>query len=914
MSIGPTEEGSIVGRLKLDSSAWNAELSRAEAKADELGRKNPTIRVNSEVADAIAKLKAAQSAADQTGNAQSRAATQLAVAQLRLRSTTESAALAMRRLDAAVKSGAMSDEKLAILAEHASQAQSSQARSALLLAEAENAAAAATGRGTAQNVENAASSNKAATANKGNVTRMGLIVAAVAALIAMGAPLVGFALGVSGALVGMGAAGVLAFLGIRREMNLGTDAGNTFAAGLQGLLGGLHQLEATAAVGILKAFSVAISTIDSALPSLNTQIGLFTTLLGSGANITLKGVLTLFQVLNPLFVTAAVYVNQLAAGFLSWTSNGGLQKFAAYAMSVLPVVEQTLGALAKGSLDLIGALAPLGVVMLGALTIVGNLVSFLTAALGPAFAPVVAAVLTVLGAFKLWGAIVPIIESVQVAVRLFGVATLTAFGVIGLVVAALGYLAAAWAGSAAAADQATKGTRSYTAALQEDNGVIGENVRQQAAKALADSGAIANGRLLGLTAKQVMGATMRQRAETEAVAAATKKADSAYQAARQSLGRYAGQIGQLHPQQAAAKKSADEMNAAIREQSGGIRDAITVYNDLASAQGLTTISSETQLKAVQDTADAWGVSVPTYVAAISAQKKAADQFEQTTADMVAQNKAGDLLKQTLDLLNGKTLTAAQAQNAFDTQMANMSFHITKTGSAVKRASDELMGNSAASAANRSEIISLSAAADANAQAFRNNGGAAADTMQKLIDMKKAIVDNAVAHGEDRDQVQQFIDTIYKIPASIPATKIELDIADAMAKIATLNAALAAVPAAARTSVGVNLANVPNQAQIRWSTPNRPGHAGGGTITGPGSGTSDSVPMWWGSSGEEVIRTAAASYNRPFLKAYNSNPQRALQSVAATGLTRTIINKWYISQTDISGAVTEFVRRQQGGAA
>ncbi|MFP3416431.1 hypothetical protein SB773_33900, partial [Bacillus sp. SIMBA_074] len=58
------------------------------------------------------------------------------------------------------------------------------------------------------------------------------------------------------------------------------------------------------------------------------------------------GVINALQVLNPLFVQGAGYVEQLAAGFASWTSNGGLEKFTTYAMGVLPQVGATLGSLA----------------------------------------------------------------------------------------------------------------------------------------------------------------------------------------------------------------------------------------------------------------------------------------------------------------------------------------------------------------------------------------------------------------------------------------------------------------------------------------------------------------------------------------------------------------------------------------
>jgi hypothetical protein len=46
-------------------------------------------------------------------------------------------------------------------------------------------------------------------------------------------------------------------------------------------------------------------------------------------------------------------------------------------------------------------------------------------------------------------------------------------------------------------------------------------------------------------------------------------------------------------------------------------------------------------------------------------------------------------------------------------------------------------------------------------------------------------------------------------------------------------------------------------------------AAGGTIYGPGSATSDSIPVWL-SNGEEVTRTAMADKHRPLLKAINAD--------------------------------------------
>ena len=51
-------------------------------------------------------------------------------------------------------------------------------------------------------------------------------------------------------------------------------------------------------------------------------------------------------------------------------------------------------------------------------------------------------------------------------------------------------------------------------------------------------------------------------------------------------------------------------------------------------------------------------------------------------------------------------------------------------------------------------------------------------------------------------------------------------------------------------------------------PALPGKAGGGMITGPGTGTSDDV-LIWGSNGEFVVTAAATARYRPMLEAMNA---------------------------------------------
>jgi hypothetical protein len=109
-----------------------------------------------------------------------------------------------------------------------------------------------------------------------------------------------------------------------------------------------------------------------------------------------------------------------------------------------------------------------------------------------------------------------------------------------------------------------------------------------------------------------------------------------------------------------------------------------------------------------------------------------------------------------------------------------------------------------------------------------------------------------------------------------------------------------------------------------------GHASGGTVSGPGSGTSDSVLSWL-SDGEEVTRASMASKYRPLLKAINADRVAAFLGAAprfASGGTvfvrptqvasyqnapaagSSVVNNWNITEVQDPVAVAQAVSRRQ----
>jgi hypothetical protein len=730
----------------------------------------------------------------------------------------------------------------------------------------------------------AQASNKAASANGTNATRMGLIVGAIAALIPLLGPLSGYAVGVSGALAGMGAAGVLAILGIKNAMADGTAAGNTFAAGLQVLKGNLDQLEQTAASGIMSGFQSAISTIDAAMPALNSEIGVFSQQLGVVGNLVLQGVITGFQVLNPLFVTAGVYIEQIGAGFASWTSNGGLASFSQMALQYFPQVVQTLGSLLQGIMALISGLAPLGGAMLsvltaagGMLTVIGDLVGLLSNGLGPAFGPIIVGAGAAFAAFKLWGVVAPLIQSVASSiyaatgsVTALGIAADAATGPVGWVVAAISAVGAAFAIAASNSADATSSMNTFTAAVQQDSGAIGENVTKQAAANLQKAGALAAAQQLGISTHRLVQAVLGEGDAHDKLVTSLK---TTIKAGSQLVDTGSAMVVVQDANAKAAQKVLDAVNA----QGAGVKGAVDAYNAIAGAIGGTTIKTKAQLQAQIELAATYGMSVTDFQAAQAAQQKNAASATAATQALQLENDAAGLLTNAFTLLNGGSLSLMQAQTgaaaAGNTLLA-----------ALKKNGTQLDGNSVAAVANQQALEGKAQADQQAAEAVAKSTGSTQKGTQAFADSKKALEDELRAQGNLTPAVQAYIDKLYAIPPVVQ-TKVEADTAAAAAKIAAIAAQLA----------GLNSNAAALQAQVNSGQAVASGHstvykAAGGMVDAAylASGGSPFVPKGTDtrpamlSPHEFVVKAPSAQAYPGFMQAYNDNPTRALQAVQQSG--------------------------------
>lgn len=889
MNEGPTTVGSIVAKIRADRAEWKAAVAQTKEDARELGALRPDIHINDNAAAVTAKMAATKAAVDAVdGSTGKLAGTQGKVTAAQTRLTA-----AMSAADSAYARASLAQMRLNELEEKGITTGSRYASAQLALSEAvkrldsandkviasELALAAARQANAAAADREAAATVKANEANKTSVTRIGAIATAVALLVPLLAPVGAATIGLAGGFLGLGVAGVAALFGINQEMKRGSDVGQAYRSGLDSLKGSLSGLSQTSAVAMLGSFRRVVAETNAALPMLNTQTAQFSSLLGEAGAAAYSGTINSLRVLNPLFLTAAVYVRSLMQGFQQWTEGSGIEKFGGYALSMLPKVTEALGALASSIMHILEALAPLGTIGLAVLTGVAETIEAIPV-------DVLSQLIVTLtwGAigFKAWGFVAPMLSAIAVQMGAVGAATTIATGPIGWIVAGLSALAGIFAVVMANNNAATKAMQTYTAAVDADNGAIKENVRLTAAKTLQDSGALDAAKKLGITTQTLVNATL---GNANAQAAVNRVLNEGKGHADQMTDA-AGRLGLSYMDYSVAVNA---VRIGMTDNAAAISGQILAYNELHGAVGDTTAASQAQQRADEAVAASLGISVGALQAARNGQEDMKASTEKATAQMYYQNDAAGLLRASLDLLNGKTISAEQAQNRFDSSLANMGAHIDKTGKDVNRATTSLEGMSAAAVANRGELISSVQAAQDAAQAYRDNGASSDEARQKLIDMKTAIIEHAVELGEDRDQVQAFIDKLFQIPAQVPKTKVEVDADEAKAEIQGLKQLLDGINR--NISIAVQLHGADNIATTggykvafaNGGTARGLANGGGGTITGRGTAGSDSAGTYRLANGEEVVGNVfgQADRNRTLLKQINAGFTPSPTSTTAT---------------------------------
>jgi hypothetical protein len=363
-------------------------------------------------------------------------------------------------------------------------------------------------------------------------------------------------------------------------------------------------------------------------------------------------------------------------------------------------------------------------------------------------------------------------------VALFGIESNLAVPVVGILLAAISGLGIMAATAAIGTDTGTDAVAKYRAELERTNGVIGEGIRNQAAKAVADSDGAAAAKALGISTSDLTDYILntgdaQQRLNGVLSAAAGASSDAAHGITAYGSGaRVTSQESQglLH--------NVNAVEDLLRTQTGSLGQAKTQWDAYREAQGGAKGATDAQTQAIQLQANVFGVSVGMYQTATASQQSAALQLAQTTANMVQQNDAAGLLKQAWDALNGKTLSLEQAQ----TRAAGATNSVTQ---AFQQNGLAIDGGTTAAVANQTALQNKVAADQAAAEAIAKSTGKTQDGTKAYGDSKVALENSMRAQGLLTDDVQRYIDKLYDVNnLKVNPTKLEVDSAAALADIET----------------------------------------------------------------------------------------------------------------------------------
>jgi hypothetical protein len=735
--------------------------------------------------------EAGAAATEAAGDAAGRAAVKIssvAVAEQRLETAQRQAAnsastayIANERLTAMREKGSASALQLAAAEEAVARADRNAEAAEKKHLAAVAALNAAKSEGAAKSLEQAAatdadtaSTDRATQANNRRVSGIQVLIALSPLILAAAAPVAAAAVGLGSAFTVMGTAGVFAVKGIKDAMEDGGPVGNTYAAGIAIIKGNLDSLAKSSATAMLGGFSSAIGDINSRMPYLTQMTGEAAGALGRLGGTALSGVLTGLQQMNPLLQAGEVELGKFVTWLFSFTGSDGFTSFIGYAMDNLPGVMHLIESLVITAGHILSAFAPLGPAVVAGLTAISDGLNALPL---PILTGLVTTAVLLAPALRLAfsESVAALIGKVAVSIGLTGAMANLAVPVVGILTAAIAGIGVAAAASALGTDQGTHAFQDYTQALKDDNLAIGAHVQAQMAKELVDDGAAQAGQRLGLSLQTVQQAAMGNEIAITAVKNVTDEA-------AKGILTWADGHGYASEKNKQLSGDVDLMRGSVLGASVAVQDQLGKQKLLKEMLEPTTGAVSEQAAATQILANRYGTTSAAYTAAISAQDAAKVSTDNQTVAMQLQNNAAGILKGSLDALNGKALSAAQAQNAFDSALANMGDHVSATGKKIHFTTADIGDMSAASVALRGQlngqVTNLLSVVEANGGLSDSTGKA----RDEMATMRQQIIDNAVAHGVDKDAVTAYVDGLLKIPDKIPPTKLDIDAAAAQQKI------------------------------------------------------------------------------------------------------------------------------------
>jgi hypothetical protein len=746
---------------------------------------------------------------------------------------------------------------------------------------------------------------------------MAVIIALGPAMVPVAAAAVGLGVGFTAA----GVAGILAIVGIKREMEAGTAVGDAFTRQVGVLKDNVLDLSTVAAKGVIVPFREAVADLQKRMPALTGMVSDFSSVTGRTAGLLFSGLLAAFVQLQPLMADVSMYTLDLSRRFNTLMSGPGVVAFGDYIRSVFPQVMADVEAIVGAVLHLVAAFAPLGV---GVLSMLGALSSVISSIPVDVLATLATTAYSVYAGFKTFGLIKSLVGGVSGALVKLGIsAGIAATGMLALNFAAAGIgaiIAVATFLYTKHADAVRKDQQAvddYTQALRTSNGVIDENVRRKAFEILQANGAYEAAKKLGIGIDLVTDAALRNGPASLELARqmqAAALAQNEFEAGGKRTGLTSAEVN----------SSIATLNETLGTNARQFLAAQVGEKDWKVAAESSTVAATAQDVAQASLAAGLGITVTALAAAEASQKKTAEAAAQATVNMQRENDAAGLLKQTFDALTGKQLSVADAQNAFDSSLVNMGTHVTKTGKQVTFTTTSIKDMSSASVALRGQlngqVHNLERVIEANGGLTNSTDAAKA----KYAVMAEQIVQNAKKHGVNEAAVRKYLAGLIDVNNFKPVpTRLDVDTKNAAEKLRVFQTAVNSLTGktvqiyatahidTVRSAGKTALANAMDTANryatsTAYSTGKKPSSRGvpkgaatggmvgdvlaglkrydsGGLISGAGTGTSDSILAAINGtrqmirvSNEEFISTAASQRrNRAALEAGNKGAQLAV---------------------------------------
>ena len=569
-------------------------------------------------------------------------------------------------------------------------------------------------------------------------------------------PLGGAVAGLAAGLGVMGAAGVVAIMGIKREMEEGTALGSQYRGVLDDAKGVLDGITHSGAEAFFGSVTQMVGTLKDHTGELTPLLAETAGYLGQTANNLLEGALSALEVLRPVIREVSAYVLELSERFSQGMDGEGFRAFVDYVAGVLPQVLDTLGSLVMAVGNIVSAASPLGGVVLEALELVATAIASIDPSVLQAVAVVAGSAYTAFVAYRALSGLPALFQSIAGGASSmgagFGAAATgaqrfqAAMGLVGL---AVGAASAIYSAFASRNQEVATATANYTDALIQSNGAIDENVRLTALKKAQDDGAIEQGKMLGLSTNDVVDAYLGQ-------ADALAKIDPAYAAATKT------QLAKVNADQADASTMSDLMVAHL-ELKNKVGDSNTALTDAKTKAQQHAEVTGAASRAQQD----YARSVYTATDYVNEQKAALDAWKSAVESAIT-----------------NTLSLEGAHDAATRRLK-------EANKAVRESNGNLKGNSDSALKARESVRSYAEAKVREAQEVQRTTGSNVKANAVIEAGRKALYDSMRQAGLTKAEAQRLIDKYLQIPKSVK-TNIDLASEAAQRRAQILKETIAAI--------------------------------------------------------------------------------------------------------------------------